>query len=388
MMKVLLLSQAIAQNELEEIVQAFPPKTMFTFLTGSPVSYERVDIYKTTPHDSRSLKSRLKCWLGYIRDVMKWYSRNQEHFDFIYGISNPPVDAWLGCWLKRRLKAPFVYMNWDLYPQIIEKSYSNPVVRLICSLWHAINRRIYPQIDQMITIGSVMRDSINAPMKKKLNIDIVPIACNTDKLLPRDKASNPFIMQNGLTGKFIVLYSGKLGYGHNISAFLKAAEMLRNEAEIEFVFIGKGPRCAEVEKAIKDGASNVKLFPYQSEELFPYSMACGDVGIVSQEERLAHLFLPSKTYSMMACGMPVIGLCSNKDDLKELLEESGAGYAITDGNAAKLAEYVLKLYKDRELQQQLSLKARIYIEENYSEEAVIDKYRNVFDKVISGSAKK
>ena len=40
---------------------------------------------------------------------------------------------------------------------------------------------------------------------------------------------------------------------------------------------------------------------------------------LTQEERLAHLFLPSKTYSMMACGMPVIGLCSNKDDLKELL---------------------------------------------------------------------
>lgn len=385
MMKVLLISQSIAQNELEEIVQAFPADTTFTFLTGSPVAYERVTVVKTTPHDSRSLKSRLMCWLGYIRDVKRWYRRNREQFDLIYGTSNPPVNAWLGCWLKKRLKAPFVYMNWDLYPQIIEESYANPVVRLICSFWHAMNCRIYPKIDQMITIGNVMRDSINEPLKKKIDIDVVPIACNVESLIPREKASNPFIQDNGLAGKFIVLYSGKLGYGHNISAFVKAAELLRAEDGIEFVFIGKGPRCAEVETAIRNGAPNVKLFPYQSEEMFPYSMACGDVGIVSQEERVAHLFLPSKTYSMMACGMPVIGLCSNRDDLKMLLEESGAGFAIYGGEPEKIAGHVLQLYRDRALHQQMAAQARKYIVENYSENVVIAKYRAVFEKVMSGS---
>ena len=388
-MRILFISQAIAQNELEQIVSAFPSNSRITFLTGSPVQHPSVEIIQTMKHDSASLKSRLKCWIRYEMDVRKWASVNKDRkFDLIYGISNPPVNANLGIWLKKHFHAPFVYMNWDLYPQIIEGTYDNVLVRLVCKCWHLYNSACYPKIDQMITIGSVMAESINAPLKEKIKLKIVPIACNTDMMKPRPKADNVFIKDHDLQGKFIVLYSGKLGFGHNIQCFLDAAKLLEDCKDILFLFIGKGSRCAEVEQAITNGAKNVRLMPYQPEEIVPYSMAAGDVGIVSQEKKIAHLFLPSKTYTMMACGMPIVGLCTPKDDLKQLLDESKAGFAITENDPRQVADSIRKLYQNRDLHSKMSRHARAFVVEHFSEPAVVAQYREVFQAVLTEEKQK
>ncbi|MDD4689513.1 MAG: glycosyltransferase family 4 protein [Eubacteriales bacterium] len=388
-MQILFISQAIAQNELNQIAAAFPSNSQITFLTGSQVQHPSAEIIQTTRHNTASLKGRLMCWIGYESDVRKWARANKgRKFDLIYGISNPPLNAHLGLWLKKYFSAPFVYMNWDLYPQIIEGTYDNILIRLICKCWHLYNITCYPKIDQMLTIGSVMADSINAPLKKKINIKIVPIACNTDVMRPRSKAGNIFIQRNALQGKFIVMYSGKLGYGHNIQCFLNAARLLENCEDILFLFIGKGSRCAEVEQAIVNGAKNVRLMPYQPEEIVPYSMASGDVGIVSQEKKIAHLFLPSKTYTMMACGMPIVGLCSSMDDLKLLLDDSNAGFAITENDSYQVADNIRRLYNDCKLYSEMSQNARAFVVDHFSESAVVAQYREVFQSVLTEEKKK
>lgn len=383
-MNILILSQSLAQYELDQIVASFPNGTDFVMLTGSKLEHKCVHIVRTASHDSRSLKSRLFCWAKYRRDVKSWIKTNKLQFDLIYGISNPPINSMIGCYLKKKLNAPFVYMNWDIYPQIVEETYSNTLIKIICGFWHRINSRNYPQIDQMITIGKVMSESINKPLKNKINIEIIPIACNVDKMIPREKETNPFIQEKGLEGKFIILYSGKLGYGHNIRIILGAAKKLENYEDIVFVFVGKGPRCEEVSAYIENGGANVRLYPYQPEEIIPYSIASGDIGVVSQEAKLAHLFLPSKTYNLMACGIPVIGLCSDHDDLQYLLETTKVGIPLIENNADKMAESILSLYQNKDKRKQMSVKAREVACREYSEKVVLEKYRALFERVISG----
>lgn len=383
-MKVLLLIQAASMDDISILLKSFPTDTEFIMLTGSEIEFPQVKIIKTTSHDSSSLLGRLRCWCKYYLEVSEWVKKEGklEHFDLIYGNSNPPINSILGVKLKKMLHTPYIYMNWDIYPQIIEESYSNIVVKAICKLWHRINNINYPKIERMLTIAPIMADSINKPLNKKIEIGVVPIACDVETLKPIPKINNTFVKEQGLFGKFIALYSGKLGYGHNISAILGAAELLRDYKDIVFLFIGKGPRCAEVKNYIDSGGTNVKLLPLQPNNVFPYSMASGDIGLVSQEESLAHLFLPSKTFSMMACGMPVIGLCSEKDDLNHLITESGTGIPVIHADANKVADAVLQLYKDAELRRKMGEKARNLIKNEYSEEAVAKKYRDEIYRIL------
>ena len=273
-------------------------------------------------------------------------------------------------------------MNWDIYPQIIDLTIRNPLVHLVCSWWKGWNNRNYKKIDRMLTIGEVMGESINADLKRPIRVDVMPIAVNTRFLMPMDKLDNPFCREHGLSNKFVVLYSGKMGYGHNIEMILSAAEQLHTYEDIVFVFIGEGQKADLVRDAVEQGAANLRLFPLQPEETFRYSMACGDVGLVSEEESFAHLFMPSKTYSMLACGMPVIGICSEHDDLKRLIVDEGVGATVSDGQASSLCRCILDLYEDREKRMAVKEKARLCAEQRFDLAVIQQQYTALFKELL------
>ena len=355
-------------------------------VTGSNVKpTDSVNIIACPSHDPRSMKSRLICWIKHYFFIKKWIKNNKKnHYDLIFATSNPPINSYIGLKLKKAFNCPFIYMNWDLYPHVIEEAIKNPIAKFICGLWHKWNNKNYCKIDQMITIADVVAESINAKLTDKIDIDIIPIDENIDTLKPVIKGNNKFAVENKLDDKFVILYSGKMGYGHNIEVILEAAKKLSDYPDIKFVFIGKGPKRKLIEEHISNKVSdNVILFDYQPAEVFPYSMACGDIGIVSQEESMAHLFMPSKTYSMMSCGEAIIGICSNRDDLRNVIESNNIGYAVSGENVAeKIADSILELYNNPDKLLQFKSNSRKTIENNYSTTIVTKKYSELFEKVM------
>lgn len=378
---ILIVSQVIPQWYVDLITEALPEDVQIDIITGSEV---QGNIIASPKHNPKNFSSRIVCWFKHFVFMKKWIKQNKEkHYDLIFAVSNPPINSYIGLKLKKVFKAPFIYMNWDIYPQIIDLSIKNPIVHFVCMLWNRWNSKNYFKIDKMLTIGEVVSNSINSNMSKKIDIEVIPIAVDTKRLKPIKKAENDFCVQNDLNDKFVVLYSGKMGYGHNIELILSAAEKLKEYKDIQFVFIGEGQKYELVKNAVENKkAENIKLFEFQPEEIFPFSMACGDVGIVAEEEKMAHLFMPSKTYSMLACGMSVIGICSEGDDLYNLLNKSNFGYAVINSDKDKLCDYILNLYNNAQELSNFKSLARKCAEEVYDIAVIKKQYSNLFDKYL------
>ncbi|WP_227148236.1 glycosyltransferase family 4 protein [Lacrimispora sp. 210928-DFI.3.58] len=379
--KVLIVAQVIPQWYVDTLTNALGKDVYIDIITGSEV---KGNVIHSPGHDSRSLKSRLICWAKHYLFMRKWMKNNKSNkYDMIFAISNPPINSYVGLKLKKTFHAPFIYMNWDLYPQVIESALHDPMARFICDIWNGWNSRNYKKIDQVLTIGNVVAKSMNAGLKSPINIKVIPIAADINRLKPISKWNNKFAIAHGLTDKFIVLYSGKMGMGHNIELILDAAKSLENRKNICFVFIGEGSKFEVIEAFIeKNNCQNIKLFPLQSEEMFPHSIACGDVAIVSQEGSMAHLFMPSKTYSMMACGQAIIGIGTEHDDLYELITKYEIGETVITGKKEELAEKILGLYEDNNKLKKYQEKARKVAEEHYAFTVIEKKYKELFQKVI------
>lgn len=376
----LIVAQLIPQWYVDVLTNALGDGCKIDIITGSDV---QGNVIKSPEHNAESFKSRLICWYQHLKFMKKWMRENKnQKYDLIFAISNPPINSYIGLKLKKQFNAPFVYMNWDLYPQVIESSIKNPVVQLVCKAWRSWNNHNYPKIDRMLTIGDVMAESMTKPMKNKIPVTVIPVAVDTERLKPIDKVDNPFCVEHGLTDKFVILYSGKMGMGHNIEVILEAATLLKEHQDIVFVFIGNGPKYSIVEEYIKrENAANVQLYPLQSEEMFPFSMVCGDIGIATQEASMAHLFMPSKTYSMMACGEAIIGICTDHDDLYRLLESGEFGVAVTETTAEKVVESILKLHNEGKELESMKKCARNIALKNYDSEIVRRTYSDVFSNV-------
>ena len=381
MRRVLLISQVIPQWYVDLLAKALGEDTQIDIITGSQV---RGNVIQSPKHEPASFKSRLICWRKHLRFVKHWAAQNRNaKYDLIFAISNPPINSYIGLKLKKQFQAPFVYMNWDLYPQVIEQSIANPLVQLVCRAWHWWNSRNYLKIDRMLTIGDVMAESLVKPLKTPIPVDVLPIAVDTDYLKPIPKEQNPFCIRHGLTDKFVVLYSGKMGVGHNIELILEAAEKLKGNKDICFVFIGEGPKYSVVENFIAEhNSENIKLFPLQPNDVFPYSMTCGDVGIVSQEAEMAHLFMPSKTYSMMACGQAIVGIGTDHDDLYRLIKTEKIGVSVTEANADMLVTSINDLFCDQAVLTKYQKNARATAEEKFGLDAIQDRYSRLFDTLM------
>ena len=381
MKRVLLISQVIPQWYVDLLAKALGEDTQIDIITGSQV---RGNVIQSPKHEPASFKSRLICWWKHLRFVKHWAAQNRnEKYDLIFAISNPPINSYIGLKLKKQFHAPFVYMNWDLYPQVIEQSIANTLVQLVCKAWNWWNSRNYRRIDRMLTIGDIMAESLIKPLKTPIHVDVLPIAVNTEYLKPIPKAQNPFCIEHSLVDKFVVLYSGKMGMGHNIELILEAAEVLRDNKDICFVFIGEGPKYSVVENFIAEHRSeNIRLFPLQPDDVFPYSMACGDVGVVTQEAKMAHLFMPSKTYSMMACGQAILGIGTEHDDLYQLIRMEKIGVSMTENNADKLAEKIEALYRDKSAMAGYQKNARMVAERKFGLNAIKDKYCRLFREML------
>lgn len=276
-------------------------------------------------------------------------------------------------------------MNWDLYPQIIETSIESFLVKLPCLLWKAWNRKHYPEIDHMITIGEKMAASIRASMDAEINLSVVPLCVDPEVLVSIEKERNDFLIRHHLKEKFIVLFSGKMGMGHNIELILEAANRLRTIEDMMFVFIGSGPKFSIVEEYIQTHTPlNIRLFPWQDQEMYPYSIACGDIAIVTEEKAAEGLMLPSRVFSMMSCGEAIIGICGRNDDLYGLVNHSRIGLCVVNDDVATLAKAIMDLYGNRRLLEEMQGRARKLVEEKYSIDTVAQKYRDVFEKVMGG----
>ena len=375
---VLIVSQVIPQWYVDVLTDALGQECQIDIITGS--TEIRGNIISSPEHEAESLKSRLICWYKHFIFMNRWMKENKnKKYDMIFAVSNPPINSYIGLQLKKRFNAPFVYMNWDLYPQVIERNINNPLGQLVCKIWHKWNNRNYPKIDQLLTIGDVMSESMTAHIKHKISVDVIPVSVDVEKLKPLDKTENPFCIEHELTDKFVVLYSGKMGIGHNIELILDAANLLRNNKKIVFVFIGNGPKYSLVDDYIRRNAlTNIQLYPLQSEEIFPNSIACGDIGIVTQEASMADLFMPSKTYSMMACGEAIVGICTKHDDLYGLLKCGEFGVAVTEMSAEKMALVINELYENKERLKIMQSAARKCVERLYSNRIIEKRYREIF----------
>jgi colanic acid biosynthesis glycosyl transferase WcaI len=206
---------------------------------------------------------------------------------------------------------------------------------------------------------------------------------DTDLVRPLPK-ENEFSLGNEIAGHFVVLYAGNIGLSQGLEHVLSAAEILRTQTDIRFVFVGDG---ASRERLMADAEgrhlANVKFIPFQSREQLPLVLASADVSLVSLQRGIGLGSLPSKTYSILASGRPVIASVDEGSETWNLIQKAGAGLCIPPEDPQALAEAIVTLKNDRQLCEHLGQKGRTWAEKNHSPQSGAMKIESLLLTAIS-----
>lgn len=326
-----------------------------------------VEVIRTisTSFSRRSILGRAANWLTY---PMGYFIRGLAGIskpDVVVGHSAPPTSPPIAYLLARRWKAHYVLYVQDVYPHIawaVGAMKNQKVFNLLASF----NRAIYRRADAIWTLGDYMAGRLAKEGVPDNKITVVHNWADGQTIYPLPDENELLKKALGLAGRFVVHYSGNLGMAHDFSPIRKAIILLKpHRHRLAFLFTGGGARRLEMESFVeREGLSDFVCFQdYVTQDQLLQSLNTGDAMLLTLLAGTEGLVVPSKMYSYMAVGKPILAICPNPCEISDIIEENQCGLAVKTGE--ELAQGVLTMLDDTFLRKQMSDNARAAFEEKY-----------------------
>lgn len=299
---------------------------------------------------------------------------------FLY-TTNPPYLGVIGAFVSMLRRHPYVILLHDSYPQLAVWVGKIRPGGWLDRLWHRFNRFIYRRARQTIVLCEAAKKLVcDTYHVDPTLVHVIPNWADEKKLAPKSKSASEFARQYGLVAPFTVLYSGNLGLYYEFETILKAAELLKNES-FRLVFIGSGGRRSFIEQQIEArGLTNTLLLPYQPFKNLPDSLAACDASLVTIAKGIEGISFPSKLYTSLAVGKPVLALSEEWSELRRVVEENDVGYWVALGDAEGLAALIRRMMAEPDRCARQGANARRLLEQRFTITTAGAKYADVLRK--------
>ncbi len=280
----------------------------------------------------------------------------------------------------KRLK--LVHWLQDLYPEValtIGMKTLAPVAPLLICARNASLR----SARRTVVIGVRMQQFLQAAGVDPARTTVIENWCDDAAIRPLLDTQSQLRESWSLRNKFVVAYSGNLGRAHEYDTLLGAADLLRAQEDIVFLFIGGGYLAPRLKRDVaKRGLEPAfRFLPYQPEDMLAQSLGAADIHWLSQPAPMEGLILPSKFYGVAAAGRPLIVIGDPTGELGELIRRHDCGTTVAQGDSTALADYILSLRDHPTRAPQMGANARSMLDNNFTRAQAMSRWSKLFDSL-------
>lgn len=324
--------------------------------------------------DKRDLWRRIAGFAGFS-SLVGLAARGTGRVDGVLAVSPPPTLGVVGWGLGRARKAPFVFNVQDVHPDVAIEVGALKGRRVIAA-FKKLERWIYDHADAVTVLSEDLRDNVGAKTRDPGKVKVIPNFVDTDAIVPGER-ENSYRRDNGLDGKTVVMYAGNVGLSQSLDLVVTAAGALSHERDLVFVINGSGTAREKLERDAR-GLPNVVFVDPQPPELLSEVLAAADVHLVPLKRDLARSSVPSKTYSILAAGRPLIASVDVGTEVARVVEESGAGVAVPPDDPEAFTKAVQRFVENPGDGVAMGESGRRWIEQWASPARVAQAYEELF----------
>ncbi|MDX9862883.1 MAG: glycosyltransferase [Rhodospirillales bacterium] len=204
----------------------------------------------------------------------------------------------------------------------------------------------------------------------KAPIDLLPIWVDTKTITPQDRPEG---------GAVNVLYSGNFGKKQALPQIVAMAALLEDRgSNVRITLRGAGGEAARLaEEVAARGLGNVHFAPLVPDDALVKGLAEGDIHLVPQNADAADFAVPSKVYTIMAAGRPLVASARRGSMLWQLMDDSRALLCVPAGDASALADAVERLARDPGLRRELGRNGRNYVVTRHDKGIVLQRFLTI-----------
>lgn len=302
-----------------------------------------------------------------------------ERPDVVLAMS-PPLTLGPAGWLvARRFDVPFVFNIQDVFPDVaVELGMLTDARVIAASRW--VERFSYRRADVVTVLSDDLADNVGAKIGAgTAKVRVIPNFVDTDRIKPAER-ENSYRREYDLVGKRVVMYAGNVGLSQSLDLVLDAARAFVDEPDVVFVVNGGGVARDDL-VARAAGMDNVRFVDMQPRERLPEVLAAADVHVVPLKVGLARSSVPSKLYSILAAGRPVVASVDPGTEVDKTIQRARAGLSVPPGNPEAFVGALDEVLASPERAVEMGMSGRRFVEAWASPAAVARSYEMLFDEL-------
>jgi glycosyltransferase involved in cell wall biosynthesis len=392
--RVLILNQYVAPDTtpsahyVSTIAQALADAGMKVTVLAAETSYgegmipaplhelrDGVKIRRLRMGSWRGRRSKLRRFGGYLRYLAGAALIGQgivraDPPDIVMCFSNPPLLPLVAGWLARRATGRMVYVIHDIHPDILLATdwmfLPGPIVRA----WNLLNHAMLRAASTVVVLGEGMKQLLVAEKGvASERVHVIPLWAEPE-LAPADRDED--LRQELGVGKdeLLVLSTGNLGIMHSLEPVVDGARRLDGRP-VRFVFVASGVRSDHWQTRFQ-GLANVSFVSYRTGDAFGRLVAACDAGLVPLSPGMERFAVPSRAYTFLSAGRPLLTVMDPKADVARLVSDSRCGFNATGGE--DLADWIEINLANRADLHASGKRARKVYEARFTRKAILDEY--------------
>jgi putative colanic acid biosynthesis glycosyltransferase WcaI len=278
-------------------------------------------------------------------------------------------------------RCPLVFNVQDIFPDVAVQLGKLTDPRLIrVARW--LERSTYQHAAAVTVLSNDLQANVAAKVRADHRgaIRVIPNFVDTELVRPLDRRTSYRRELRITDDQTVVLYAGNVGFSQSLELVADAARRLASRRDVVFVVNGGGSGLVEL-KAATSGLHNVRYAPYQPRERLAEVLASGDIHIVPLRRGLASSSVPSKTYSILAAGRPLLAAIDEGTEVARVVAMAGCGVAVAPDDRDAFAVALLRLIDDPVGREAMGSRGRAWVERWISPAAVAQAYEELFEEV-------
>jgi colanic acid biosynthesis glycosyl transferase WcaI len=355
---------------------------------GRPFRTEHVDWGRITrvypfPTDKRNLRARALGFAGFVGLVSMMAALAPRRPHAVLAMSPPLPIGVAGLAVARLRRAPFVFNIQDVFPDVaVELGLLTD--RRVIRAAAAVERFTYRQADAVTVLSDDLRDNVETKIgprrgRCRTRVEVIPNFVDVERIRPAAR-ENGYRRNHGLTGKIVVMYAGNVGLSQSLGLIVHAARALRHRDDVVFVINGGGAARPGLEAEASD-LENLRFVDFQPPDRLAEVLAAADLHVVPLKRGLATASVPSKLYSILAAGRPVLASVDPGTEVDRTLGRAKAGISVAPDDPDAFLSALTRLVDDPPTLATMGDAGRRFVESWVSPAAVADQYATLFSSL-------
>ena len=359
---------------------AVEPEWSGRMIDHDDTDWGRITRVHPFPTDKRDIPARALAFAGFTVEAALAGVLTRSRPDAVLAMS-PPLTLGAAGWAAARLRGvPFVFNIQDVFPDVAVElgAITNPQV-LAVARW--LERVTYRRADAVTVLSEDLGDNVAAKLggQPRAKVRVIPNFIDTAWIAPTER-ENAYRQELDLAGRTVVMYAGNVGLSQSLDLVLAAAADLAHDPTVAFVINGGGVARPGLEQRAR-GLPNVRFVDLQPKARLPEVLAAADVHVVPLRRGLARSSVPSKLYSILAAGRPIVASVDPGTEVARVVERAGAGVAVPPDDPGAFAKAIRGLIEHPIEAKAKGLSGRAFVEGWASPAAVAVAYEALFDEL-------